>query len=154
MPLNQQQQQQMLIDELVLFEDEGTVATKVNSLMPSWWQFYDNKKVKLQYWYVRRSLLMFLQAQARYFVDTQNGPDRVSNNQFFKNATVMLEYADKQIAILDPTRGIAKLSQANVRGTLPDSLQEELAYFNRQHMSLAEGSNSTDFFPLYGEEIL
>lgn len=154
MPLTMAQQQQMLIDELVLFEDGGAVATKVDTLMPSWWQFYSNKKPSLQYWYVRRSLLMFLQGQARFFVDTQTGPDRVANNQFFKNATVMLDYTEKQLTILDPKRGLPTLGQANVKGTLPDSLMEALEYFSRFPRNLATASQSEDYAPQFGEELL
>lgn len=117
--------QQMLIDECVTTSDAG-VLTKVTNLMPNWWDFYSGKKQELRYWYARRALLMFLQAQARYWIDTKTGPDSVSSNQFFKNASSMLDYADKQITRLDPYVAIVTMGSIKARGSLPDTLHEQL----------------------------
>lgn len=123
--LTEAQTQQMLIDELVL-TDDAAILSRINSLVPSWFTYYGSKSAELQYWYVRRSLLMFIQAQYRFFVDTTTGPDKIAANQVFKNATLMLNFADDNINKLDTTRGVAMLGSIDVKGSLPDSLEEVL----------------------------
>lgn len=140
--LSPAQAQQMLIDECVTTSDSDVLAT-VTRLIPNWWAFYSDKKFELNYWYARRALCMFLKAQARFFIDTQTGPDKVSNNQFFKNADSMLNDANKEIAILDPYRGVPTLGSINAKGMahgLPDTLREQFQIFERGYLLIGGGS--------------
>jgi len=130
MALTDSMTQQMLIDECIMTGDTRIYDTATR-LMPYWWEFYSDKRQELRYWYVRRSLLMYLCGKARVFIDTQSGPDKVSASQVFAQTQKLLDMTQKECIRLDPASGAPSLKVLKVRTKLPDILEEELQLLER-----------------------
>lgn len=67
-----------------------------------YWQMYDGYGQMAQYWYGRIHALQLVLKALVTDVDIQNGTDRRSANQQFKNVLTMIAVAEKQVLRVDP----------------------------------------------------
>ena len=143
MILTDNQLQNLLINECVLSSDKQTEDVAV-LLLPTWISMYAKKTTEQKYWYVRRSLLMFMLASCRRLIDITVGPDKVAVSQIFRQTERMLSDCQKQIDIVDPYAHAPILGQIIPKGVLPDAFEEYESILNSYYL----GFYNQDFLGL------
>jgi hypothetical protein len=86
----------LIEDELILIQD-----AKLSQNIGRYIEIYSDKAQSLQYWYVRRHVLMYQLRRAAELVDTQTGPDRVAASQKFRALRQMMLDTNDRLDMLD-----------------------------------------------------
>jgi hypothetical protein len=119
----------LLLDECDLLNDLPT-RQKALSLLPGWATFYNNKTYLVRYWYLKRCILLYLQAVARRLIDVQNDRDKVSLHQVFTATSTMINEVNRELDRIDRRGRVAPISIVNTTSNLPDTLQEAINGIN------------------------
>lgn len=98
---------ELLMDELDI---DPNVDAKLAQNVDRYITIYSDKVQAVQYWYVRRHVLLYQLRRAAELVDNQTGPDKVNASQKFRNLRTMLIDAENQIANLFPEESVPSVS--------------------------------------------
>lgn len=94
---------ELLMDECMI---DGTADPKLAQNLDRYILIYSDKPQSVQYWYVRRHVLMYQLRRAVELVDRQTGPDRVSASQKFRALRQMLIDTNNELALVDPDNAV------------------------------------------------
>jgi hypothetical protein len=88
------------LQALIVSECSVEGDTVVQDNMPVWWRMYTSIGLELQYWSVRRHVLLYSHRLASSKVDITTGNDKIAWSNTAKELWRQLQHAESQISVL------------------------------------------------------